>query len=589
MLSVDHRSRWEIFAGAALVVVATVAVAGWSFFDRDDLVFAEYFQLNPLTSDVFFRSWFGHLMPGYIASVWAFLEVFGLSWPAAVLFISAIHAGAFVALTRCLDAVVGATRLNVIAALAFSLSLGPMMLRLWWAATLNNMFALALGLAVLGCATRWLVTGRARHLLAALSLYALALAMSEKNLLFSLHIAAWCLLVVWRGLPLGQRLRNAVRAWPLWAGLVVLSLVDVIAFLTGGFVDESGDSPSVMSTVSFVTHNILGGLVPSLFGIDMADETTNLLDPRVVITVLLLAAFIVWSLAASRLNRGVWAFALIAVLANAAVLSRRGEMIGDAGSRQLRYLLESSALLWLALGVVLVLSLRARRGMTSVAGGRHSVRAVTLFGLTSATLLGVAASLSWALTLVGAVERSGGYQARGWVSALRDTLPDPTPPLIDSPLPLSFGMPTLHPYDMVGALLPSLGWNDVRTTTVLEGAWVVGPDGDAGPAELSDPDVQFAGERCTDGSFNVPMPEIRTAGRTYLVLDFTQGSGDSMTFFVADGWTTIDRPEGAGTVVAYMADPIDGDLEVGSQGGNMCISALTVADVVPGGVPSTRR
>lgn len=581
-LVVPHRMRWELAAAALLVAVVTLVIAGGSWFDRDDLLFASYFEVNPITLDALVRSWFGHLMPGYIASVIAFLTIFGLSWPAALLFIALIHAGAFVALTRCLDAVLGTSRLNILVALAFSLSLGPLAVRLWWAATLNNMLALGLGLAVLGSATRWVVTRRRRYLVGALLVYALALSMSEKNLLFSVHVAAWCFLVVWRAKPLAERVRETLRAWPLWLGIAALSLIDVIAFLAGSYVDESGEAAGLLFSVAFVVQGLIGGLIPSLFGIEMADEPTSLVDPRVLIPALLLAAFIAWTIVKARSTAGVWLFALIVVGVNGAVLSRRGEMLGVGGGRSLRYLLESTALLWLAIGVALVLALRAvarsadhripRRMERRIAVGAAATGLVAVFAVSA---------WSWASTLTRTIDNSGGYAARDWMDRLSATLPHPAPPLVDSPLPTSFGMPALHPYDMVGVLMPRLGWSDAQITNSLDGAWVVGADGTAGPAILEATATPVADRRCTDGSSSIAIPEVRSDGREWVVVDYSEGSGDSMALQTNAGWTTISGPVDQGRVAVYIAAPLDGDLSIASQGGPLCVDAVTTGHIVP--------
>lgn len=581
------RRRSELLIAAAVIVIITVMVAGGSFFDRDDLFFAEYFQLNPPSVDALTRSWFGHLMPGYIASVIAFLTLFGLSWPVALVLTAAIHTGAFVALVRCLDAVLGPVRLNVIAGVAFSLSLGPMMVRLWWAATLNNFLALALGLAVLGCATRWVVRRRARHLVAALLLYALALTMSEKNLLFSLHIAAWCVLVVWRGLSARSRIAEIVRAWPLWIGLVLLSLIDVIAFLRGPYLQESGTSPGLGTSIRFVAHNILGGLFPSLFGIDMADQPASFTDPRVVVSSALVAAFVVWTIVRTRANVGVWVFALVAVSANAAVLSRRADLLGEAGGRQLRYLLESSALLWLAIGVAAVLAMSVSRATPSdtrrrdrSADRRRRVLRTVGGGLAAGLIL--FSAWSWSNGVLRAIGSSGGYAAREWIETLRTELPNPLPAaLIDTPLSSEFAIPQLHPYDMVAPVLPSLGWTDVRTTNVLEGAWTVGEDGRAGPAVLASPDVQFSGSRCSDGSTLLPVPEAHTRGRTFIVLDFSRSEGASVGLQFSGCSVSVDLDASQGRIAVYLPNPVDGDLVVDPHGAPLCVDAITAADVVP--------
>lgn len=583
-LLVNDRTRWELLYGALLIAVVTVLIAGGSFFHRDDFVYAEFFQLNALAPEVFLRSWFGHFVPGYIAFLTAFLSVFGLSWPAALAFTAAINVGAFVAITRALDAVVGKARFNVIAGLAFSLSLGPLASRLWWAATLTNMLALALGLAVLGCATRWVIHRRAVHLVAALALYVVALAMSEKNLLFSLHIAMWCALVIWRGRPLAERAREVLRTWPLWAGLLVISLVEVVVFMTGGYIEESGTSPSLSVSLAFIVDSVAGGLIPSVFGLDMEKVVSSLLDPRIVVAAAVFIAFVIWTIVRVRSNMGVWAFALIGTLANVVAVSRRADVLGITGGRNLRYLLESTALLWLAVGVVVVVTLRA--GMKSVETATARRNRLASIGVAAVGILVFALSTaSWSQSLAHAIERNEGREARVWAEALRESLPQPPPPLIDSPLPESFGLPPLHPYDMVAAALPSLGWKDVRTTTSLEGAWVVGPDGFAGPATIANPHVALSESECSDGSTNIAVPRAQSDGRSFVILDFSRATGSTAAFLFDDGWTTIERPEQSGTVAVYIPGPIDGDLQISTQGNAMCVDSVIVGDIVPSPTP----
>ncbi|MGN6128664.1 MAG: hypothetical protein ACTHON_19075 [Humibacter sp.] len=577
-----ERTRWEMVAGALIVGMASLLVAGGSFFHRDDFVYAEYLSLNALQLETFTRSWFGHFVPGYIAFLAAFLKVFGLSWPAAVVIIALINVGAFVALTRILDAVLGRARFNVIAGLAFSLSVGPLVSRLWWAATLTNMLPLALALGALGCATRWVLRRRARHLVAALLLYVCALAFSEKNLLFSLHIAVWCVFVLWRGRPFRERVKEVLSTWMLWVGLAAVSLVEVVVFLTGGFVEESGSSPSARTAVAFIADSLLGGLIPSLFGVDMGKVDGSLLDPRILLAAAVFVAFVVWTVVKVRSNLGVWLFALIGCLANAVALSRRAEALGVTGGRNLRYLFESSALFWLAIGVVLVVTLREylRRGETAP---ERQIRRPLRVGAATAAAVALLAVVtwSWSAALGSALAQSEGRTARAWIEALASTLPKPPPELIDSPLPEAVGLAPLHPYDMVAAALPSLGWQDVHTTNSLAGAWVVGPDGTAGPAAVADSELAFSGLACSDGTTEIAIPDARSPGRKFVILKYSGGSGDSVAFLLDNSWTVISRPESSGTVVAYIPQAFQGDLRVNTQGGTMCVESVRIGDIVP--------
>ena len=577
-LTVD-RNPWELPVAAVIVGLITIAFASGAYFYGDDLVFAEYFTLNPVTLDAFTRSWFGHLMPGYIACVVLFLKVFGLSWPAALVIMAIIHAGAFVAIVRCLDAVLQTkARTSIVVALAFTLSLGTMSVRLWWAATLNNMMALALGLAVLGCATRWALTRRRRHLVAALGLYGFALACSEKNLLFSLHIALWMLFVVWRGRPVRSRMVAVRETWQLWAGLAILSLIDVVAFVTGSYTDESGVAPSLASSAKFIAHIIFGALVPSLFGLDMVDQPTSLLEPRVLASMALLLAFVVWTIVVVRTNAGVWTFAALTVLANAAVLSRRADLIGIEAGRQLRYLLESSALLWLALGVILFTLVRSllARGSGAAAGGIVA----GVVGRCVAIAIAAAAAWSWAGTLSGYLATSSGHAARAWLENLEATLPRDEISVVDAPLPESFALSGLHPYDMLGPLLPWLGWHRTAVTDELDDdAWFVNVDGFAGPARMGSVEEQFSGTRCTDGSAAISLPELSKPRRDFLIIDYSKSAGSSLAVLFDGGWSVVDRREGSGRIVVYLPAEHDGDISIDGQGAGVCIDRVSVGSL----------
>jgi hypothetical protein len=134
---------------------------------------------------------------------------------------------------------------------------------------------------------------------------------------------------------------------------------------------------------------------------------------------------------------------------------------------------------------------------------------------------------------------------------------------------------------MVAPLLPSLGWTDVTTTTSLDGAWVVGPDGTAGPAHLANEHVAFAGPECTDGSFPIAIPDALSPGRKYIALRFSGAAGKSAAFVRAEGWTSVELAEESGTVVAYVAAPFDGDLSIDPQGSPLCVETVTVGDILP--------
>lgn len=596
MIVLATRRRWELPAAAAVVLALTVAFAWQSYFFADDLFFPAYFRENTPGLWILGRSWFGHLMPAYPASIVGFLAVFGLSWPAAAAIIGLIHTGAFVAVVRILDAVVGVRRLALLCGLAFTLSLGPVALRLWWAASLNNTLALALGLAALGCCTRFVTGRRWRSLAAGLLLYALALACSEKSLLFSMHILLWCVLVVWRGAPLLERGRRLLRAWPMWAGIAVLSAVDLILFLRGPYLLESGAAPSTSTTFEFMVKSVFGGLVPSFFGLDLLADSPPLLSAPVLVPAVLMAVFVVVSIVVVRSNAGVWLFALVAVTANTFALSRRADVVGVEAGRELRYHLENTALVWLAIGVVvfsLLQHLRERRaGAGAVPEPEHRRDArraerrapvLRVAAIVAACLLVSASTVAWTGSAVRIVESNHGRDARAWVETLDRTLPEDPPPLLDSPLPEHVGLPALWPWNMASAVLPVLG-HDVTFTDTLDGAWIVGEDGTAGPATTRSVSVVSPRERCSADASDLAYPAARVAAGRSLLIHYTSEKAGTLAVYAGSRWTLLERPAGSGTLVVYLpAGTGGGELLISPQGVPLCVDGLGAADVVPAG------
>ena len=591
------RRRWELPVAIVLVLGLTAAFAWQSYFFADDLFFPAYFREFPFGVDSLTRSWFGHLMPAYAASIAGVLAVFGLSWPAAAVIIGVMLAGAFTALVRIVDAVTGARRMALLAGLAFSLSLGPIALRLWWAASLNNTVALAVSLAAFGCLTRFVVGTRWTRwgsLAAGLVLYALALASSEKSLLFSMHLFLWCVLVIWRGRPLLARLKNLLRSWPVWLGVVVISLAELYLYLGGPYLAESDGSPSGTTTVQFMVHSALGGLIPSFFGFDLVHAPVTLLNPVIIVTCLLFAAFVVATVVVKRSNAGVWVFTVVVVLANTFVLSRRADVIGIGAGRELRYHLENTALVWAAIGVVVVstlLELRrradTRAGLSTSAppsarGGRRTGRLVaSVVSALVVVALVAASAVAWAGSFDRIVVANPGPKAREWVETMERTLPAGPPPLIDSPLPEPVALASLWPYNMTSAMLPVFG-REATFTNSLEGAWVVGSDGTAGPATLDAVKAASEGAACTDGTSDLEYPGTKADKGRYLVIDYSAAGGDSFAVFAGDRWTEVERPAGSGTAVLYLPYGIaPGELAIGAQSSPVCIDGLSIADVVP--------
>lgn len=469
---------------AAVVFGLTVLLAGRAWFFTDDVLIADYFTHEPIDLANLTRSWFGHLMPGYILAAATFLRVFGLNWSVAMVVIAVIHTGAFVALVRCLDATNGRQRLNIVAGLLFTCSVAVLATRLWWAASLNNMVALAFCLSTMGATARWVTTHRSRYLWSALLSYALAVVFSEKSLLFSVWTVLWCVLVIWRELPWRERFTALLRRWPLWLGILVISAVDVGVFVSGAYVQESGETATLGASLLFIGWGLVGGFIPSLFGPDLW-----LVDPwwgpvAIVGCSLVLLAAVVLTLLRRRRLAGVWVFVALAVLVNQTVLSRRAELLGLDGGRILRYHVENTALFWLGAAVVAYVTLS--RPATGRDDDRVAARPVARRRwATGGVVVSVVSLLSlamWAQSTYITVTTSVGYQARGWIDEVTATWPtEPEPAFNRLPLPCCIGLPGMYSYNMNDVVLPLIH-PEVRFSDQLEGSFALTTEGAAGPA-----------------------------------------------------------------------------------------------------------
>jgi hypothetical protein len=574
------RARWVLWVAAAVVFAASWAVASQSYFFADDFLIGKYLIDNPLDAQALMRTWFGHLMPGYILADGLFVRLFGLSWPLASVIISLVNVGAFVALVRALDAVIGRIRLNPLIGLAFSLAVGVLATRLWWAASLNNMLALALSLAALGSLTRWVTLRRWPHLVGTLTMFAAALAVSEKTLLFSVYAAAWCVFVVWRGLGVTERAKLFLRAWPAWIGIAALCSIDLYIFASGSYIEDSGAAPGFTDSVVFVLWGIVGGLIPSFFGMDLVALDPGWAPAGIIISALLLGGVIVFSVVRQRALAGVWIFVALAAILSTSVLSRRSELIGFDGGRVLRYHLETTALFWLATGVVVYTLLTARQPVRAAAAPDLPRRLVVI-GLMVAC---IASAAVWVPSVISNLRGHPGIQARNWVEQIGKTYPsDQRPPFLDVTVPEFVVFSGLAPYDRADAVLP-FAFPGSTTTDQLEGSWTVDDDGNAGPAVFLPDAHPVVVNRCDTG-MGIDVHETAGARGEFLVIDFDQAEPGSVYLDVGE-LTSREVTTTSGRLVVELSAALPrGKLHFDSEGRAFCIRSVSVGDIVPAPVP----
>jgi hypothetical protein len=557
------------------------ALTTQSYFFADDFLVAKYLTDNPLDIETLTRTWFGHLMPGYILADGLFLQSFGLSWPIAGIVISLVNAGAFVALVRTLDAVVGRVRLNIVFGFAFSFAIGVFVTRLWWAASLNNMLALALSLAAIGSLTRWLTRRRWQYLVGTLVAFAAALAVSEKTLLFSVYAVLWCVFVVWRGTRIRERVWLFLRAWPAWVGIAALCSIDLYIFFSGPYLEDSGVAPTFADSAGFVGWGIVAGLIPSFFGMDLQTMHPDWGLIGIIASGVALAVIVVVSVVRRPSLGGAWIFVATAAVLSTSVLSRRVELIGFDGGRVLRYHLETTALFWLVMGVI-AYTLLEPKSAGVVVDPPSKTRVRTVLG--GVVVVCVASTALWVPSVMANFRGHPGIQTRNWVEQVERTYPtDRLPPFLNVTVPEFVVFSGLRPFDRSDAVLPFI-FPGATMTDQLEGAWTIQEDGNAGPAVFvpnSDPVVVNA---CDSGAGIDAHDAAGSAGK-FLLIDFV-GAEPGQIYLDVGHFTSRTVSTSSGQLVVELTDELpSGKLHFDSEGRSFCIKSVQVGDIVAAPTP----
>jgi hypothetical protein len=410
------RDRYALGVAGLLAVqgLLTAWVASHSFFFADDLLYGSILTTEPLSLELLTRSWFGHLVPGFIALDWAFLHTFGLSWTAATAVIVAVQLAGTLAVIRLLGAIRGRSWTNLGVAAVVGLSLSVTTQSLWWGAVVTNLIPLAASVATLGCFVRWVRRGRVHHLLAMAVMFGTAVAFYEKSVLTAAYVGLLSLLVLDAGLPWRERWANTLRRWPAWLVLALVAGADLGVYLTGEYMVEAGPAPGLRQLGGFLLLSFPEGLVPSLFGFQPGALPAGLGPLVLLVANAVVLAVVVLSSLRSRAALQAWLFFGLAYLLNQGVLGRgRVSMLGVHMGTVLRYQLENVVLFGIALSVALPVLVDAAR-RTAPAGRRWRWAGATVV---VALVAGVA--LPWTHSLRAEMTYSAGAAARSYVDTLR--------------------------------------------------------------------------------------------------------------------------------------------------------------------------
>jgi hypothetical protein len=504
--------RAAVLALLGVQLLITALIASRSFFFTDDLLYGNLLGTEPLGTQLLFRSWFGHLVPGFIAADWTFNRLFGLEWGVAAVIMIAVSLAATTALVRLLEALFGRIWRNVLVGALFGLSLMVVTQVMWWGAVMTNLVPLAASIAAMGSFVRWDRTRSLRHLVSMTACFLLAVAFYEKSILTAGYIGLLSILVLDAGLPWGDRLQRALRRWPAWFVLGGIALVDVGWYLTHDFILEAGPAPATRDLLAFLFHSFTEGFAPSFLGIHRP-QVALLGSPLLTLVAangLLLGVAAVTSLRSGRAFQA-WVFFAVCYLLNQGVLGRgRVGLIGPHMGTLLRYQLENIVLFCVALAVALPYLQGAwpRRWIPRVRG--HAMPAWSALAVCFLLL-----APYWVSSARAELAASPGTRSRAWFGTLQTSLGQqqqrgPELAFVDGVVPWWLVYPGMAPFNRYERVLPQV-LPDVPLTQTADRGLAVDDAGNVFPVAF-EPVADLGGA----GTCVAPGAELRLAAPSVL-------------------------------------------------------------------------
>jgi hypothetical protein len=290
-------------------------------------------------------------------------------------------------------------------------------------------------------------------LMATWGFYAFGLLSWEKALLTLPAAAMLTLLFLVPEGSATSRLRAALAAGRLWAGMVLLTAAHLVYYLTGPF-DQGGDAVPLtpLLVVRYLWTNLTSALLPGLVGgpwrwnttssphFGIADPSTPMVLAAVLVVLLTVAVAVRRS--PSRTGRALLLIASVWLPSTAMLLLGRVTKFGLAPALDYRYLPEVAAITVVALGLALQPGRESRPGREQV-GGR--LLAVLLL----VTVMG--ASVSWARWASAWHENP----ARAYAAGVIDTFEGQSTPLVlfDADVPTEILSPLFNPYNQLSRAL----------------------------------------------------------------------------------------------------------------------------------------
>lgn len=521
------RTFWLAVAAVwAVQMYASVYLLRHSFFFADDFIYLDLFDDLPINGELLGRSIFGHMVPALILVQKAFGTWFGANWTAAALATLALQLGGSVAFVRLMTALHGRAWFVPLACAGFSCSVVMLNNVPWWSAVWTMGATVICAISAWGCATRYANTRQLRYLASMAVMFTLSVTFFEKSLALAAYIGLFVLFVGQRMEveSWGERIRYALRLWPVWAVMAVIGVVDLAFYFRGTYLDEAGPAAAAKVTAEYVARSLPEGAFTSLFGI--AYPTVTLPGPDVLTPIaatVVLLAVIAWTGWRSALARRVWVWFLICAVVSHLLVARGrlGLMDVEQVVYMLRYQVDATYLLLVALSIAVPAAMHTTAARTARPARLLAVSAVAPLVL----------SLVWVPSVRGLSETSPGRAADAYFAPVRgDKAPER--PFLELPMPEGVVGSTFYPWNMASHVLAQ--YPGVEVTTDPRGAIRIAEPGRIVPVrfdQLTAPSPRSCALPGQGEAIVLAAPEmvVPTSGPLMLVADFTSRGSSSVT------------------------------------------------------------
>ena len=441
---------------AQLLLRAWVVYGNWFYFD--DFVFIARAHERPLTADLLFEPYAGHLMPAGFFVTWLITRADPLNWTIAATLILVAQAVASYGCWRMLRALFGDRRLNLVWLTIYLFSPVTLAAYIWWAAAVNQLpYQIAFFFGITSHVA-YLRTRRTRHALAAAGWLVFGLAFYEKSALLIVVYAFVALGYFATGSLFGRIATVLARYWRGVVLYVGIGAAFTIAYVAQGATDvQSGKRVPV---VELGLNMIAKALVPGLLGgpwrwLPLPPDA--LADPPVwawMLSAAVAAVVIGASLVRRRRAGRAWFFALLYLAVMVLLVAQgRAFVVGPAIGLVYRYLTDGVPLAVLVLGLAFC-ELRGAVESSQRRPGEARSRLPAVRRAVVPVLVGVVVAGCLFSTLTYVPRWHSENEGRAYFTHVRAEVDRLGPvPIADNPVPSTIILPFSYPENLASRML----------------------------------------------------------------------------------------------------------------------------------------